>query len=69
MKMNEQELRFQSLKMAMDLRTTAELDEIIELAEKIYSYLIKDGVDDTKSDDGGWAHHPCPCSNCRKVFE
>lgn len=67
--MNEQELRFQSLRMAMDLRTTAEVDDLIELAEKIYSYLIKDGVDNKDSDDGGWSHHQCPNSNCRKVFE
>lgn len=55
--MDKQELRFQSLKIAMDLKITTEVDNLIEIAEKIYSYLIKDGVDYKESNDGGWAHH------------
>lgn len=67
--MDKQELRFQSLKIAMDLKITTEVDNLIEIAEKIYSYLIKDGVDDKESDDGGWSHLHCPNLSCQKVHE
>lgn len=61
--MDKQELRFQSLKIAMDLKITTEVDNIIEIAEKIYSYLTKDGVDSESDDAGGWSHQ-----SSRKVF-
>lgn len=37
--------------------------------DRIYSSLTTDRVDEKECNDGGWAHHQCPNSNCRKVFE
>lgn len=67
--MSKIELKLTALKIALDRGRTDGIDMVLEIAEIIYSYLIKYGVDKAESDYGGWAHRPCPNSNCRKVFE
>lgn len=61
--MSKQKLRIISLDKALEYDNTSDINNIIEVAEKIYSYLTKDGVDSESDDAGGWSHQ-----SSRKVF-
>ena len=43
--MENQELKLTALQIALDRGGNSNIDEVLESAEKIYSYLVEEGVD------------------------
>ena len=50
--MDKTELRTKALELTLNNGSYPNIDAALDAAEKIYSFLIKDGVDE----DGGWSH-------------